>query len=96
MKMQDHQQDAPGAAELYFADTALLAAGAARLRTLRREHAQLTSAFVAMTKGAATAEALEQARAVHRRLTELEQLLAADIEELKTLICSSSYPGKAI
>lgn len=96
MKMQDHQRDASGAVELYVAETTLLAAGAARLRTLRREHGQLTSAFVAVTVGAATADALEQASAFHRRLTELEQLLAADIEELQVLICSSSHPVKPI
>ncbi|AMK22079.1 hypothetical protein [Sphingobium sp. TKS] len=96
MKMQDHQKDAPGAAELYFAETALLAAGAARLRTLRREHGQLMSAFVAVTVGAATADALEQASAFHRRLTELEQLLADNIEELQILICPSWHPAKAI
>lgn len=96
MKMLDHQKKASGAAELYVEDTALLATGAATLRTLRREHAQLTSAFVAVTKGAATAETLEQAGTVHRKLTELEQLFADNIEELQALICSGLHPAKAV
>ena len=95
MKMQDHQAPLEEA-EHYVAETALLAAGVVRLRTLRREHGQLTSAFVAITKGAATEDVLEQASAIHRRLTDIEQLLADSIEELRTLICSGSHPAKAI
>lgn len=95
--MQDHQHmTAPGEAEAFAAETALLVTATTRLRAARREHDRVTTAFRALTAGTATPDGLERARAAHKKLVEIEQQFAACVAELRGLIGAISRPAGAV